>query len=221
MHNFHAAHLTVGFGQEGHTHVGEPRDRQPRDALQRGLRIQRGGEDAAGIGQELQFAGALLDGPFQIAGVPLQRVLLVIQLALVLPGLHGPDERGHKVLAVNGLLDEVVGAAAQRLHGQIVLAVPGDQQRRRVRPQGLDLRQQGQAVGPGHLDVRDDSLVVDLCDALQRPLRGVAGLHVHLLHPQPQRLRQRLQQHGVVVDQEDQFCGDPFRSHDHCRANGN
>jgi len=56
---------------------------------------------------------------------------------------------------------------------------------------------------------------------LQRPVRGVAGLHVYPIHPQLQRFRQRLQQHGVVVDEEDEFCRDPFGSHDHGRANGN
>ena len=134
MDNFHAAHLTVGFSQRRDAHVGQARDGQPCDAPQRGLRIERRGEDAAGVGQELQFTGALPDGLLQVAGALLQRALLFIQLALVLPGLHGTDEGGDEVLTVNGLLDEVVGAAAQRLHGKIVLTVSGNQQRRRVRP---------------------------------------------------------------------------------------
>src|SRR3989442_11927944 len=39
-------------------------------------------------------------------------------------------QRGHEVLPVDGLLDEVVRAPAQRMHHHLVV-VPGDQQRRR------------------------------------------------------------------------------------------
>ena len=73
------------------------------------------------------------------ARVLLEREPLLLDLPVEPAQLDRALERGDEVLAVDRLLDEVVGAAAQRLHREVVLAVAGDQERRRLRPQLLDL----------------------------------------------------------------------------------
>ena len=65
--------------------------------------------------------------------VPLQLQPLLVDLAVEPADLDRTLQRGDEVVAVDRLLDEVVRAAAQRLDGQVVLAVAGDQQGRRAR----------------------------------------------------------------------------------------
>ena len=67
------------------------------------------------------------------ARVALERKPLLLHLAVEPPKLDRALERGDEVVPVDRLLDEVVSAAAQRLDGEITLAVPGDHQRRRRR----------------------------------------------------------------------------------------
>ena len=98
--------------------------------------------------------------------VPLQREALLVDAALEPAQLDRALQRCDEVVAVDRLLDEVVGAAAQGLHRQVVLAVPGDQHRRRLRAQLLDLAQHLEAVEAGHLDVADDGVVVGLADPI-------------------------------------------------------
>ena len=117
--------------------------------------------------------------------------------------LHRSAQRRDEVLAVDRLLDEIVGAAAQRLHGQVVLPVPRDQQGRRIRPERADLGEEREAVHPRHLDVADDRIVVGGRDPAERLSRGVAGVHRHRVESQPEGLGKGLQQGDVVVDDED------------------
>ncbi len=117
--------------------------------------------------------------------------------------LDRAGERGSEVVAVDRLLDVVVRAPAQSLDGEVVLAVTGDQDRRRVRPHALDLVQQREPVHPGHLDVGDDRVVVLVGDLPERVPGRVAGLDCELGQAQAERLGQRLQQSRVVVDDQD------------------
>ena len=48
---------------------------------------------------------------------------LLFHLPAELAHLHGARQRGHEIVAVNRLLDEIVGAAAQRLNRQLVLVI--------------------------------------------------------------------------------------------------
>jgi len=106
-------------------------------------------------------------------------------------------------VAVDRLLDVVVRTPAQRLYGEVVLAVAGDEQSRRLRAELLDLVQEREPVHPGHLDVGDDRVVVLDRDPPERIRRRVAGLDVQIRHPQPQRLGQRVEKRGIVVDDQD------------------
>src|SRR5436309_2894730 len=116
--------------------------------------------------------------------------------------LDGPRQRGDDVVAVDRLLDEIVGPAAQREHREVVVTVPRDEHRRRVGPERPDLGEQGEAVHPGHLDVGDDRVVVDHADPTDRFRRRVTRVHLDALQPQPHGFGEGLQQGGVVVDDE-------------------
>ena len=106
------------------------------------------------------------------ARVPLEREPLAFDLAVEPAHLDRALERGDEVVAVDRLRDEVVRAAAERPDGEVVLAVAGDQERRRSGPHLPDLLEQGEAVHPGHLDVGHDRVVVDLLDPLERVRRA-------------------------------------------------
>jgi hypothetical protein len=135
--------------------------------------------------------------------VALQFQPLALDPLRQLAPLDRPAQRGGEVLAIDRLLDVVVRAAAERLDGEVVLAVTGDQQGGGLRPQGLDLVQQGETVHAGHLDVGDDGVEVLVSNPRERGGRGIARLDVQLAHPQPKRLGQRLEQGRVVVDDQD------------------
>jgi hypothetical protein len=81
--------------------------------------------------------------------------------------------------------------------------VARDQKRRRPGPGLLDRLQEREAVHPRHLDVGHDRVVVDLAQPLERGGRGVARVDLEAVHPQPDRLRERLEKRVVVVDDED------------------
>src|ERR671922_631414 len=114
-----------------------------------------------------------------------------------------PLQRRQEVVAIDRLLDEVERAAAERLDGEVVLAVAGDQQHGRPGPELPGLVQQREAVHPGHLDVADDRVVVDRADPVERGHRAVGRVDVDVRHPELQRLRERLEQRLVVVDEQD------------------
>jgi len=135
--------------------------------------------------------------------VALERQPLLLDLAVELAQRDGALERGHEVVAVDRFLNEVVGAAAQCLDGEIALAVAGDHQRRRRRPELADLLQQREPVHPWHLDVADDRVVVGLSDALERIHRGLRRVDLDSVHPQPKRFGKSVEQRRVVVDEQD------------------
>ena len=67
----------------------------------------------------------------------LQGQLLRVDLAAQLAHPNGTAERGNEVVPIDGLLDEIVRPAAQRLDRQVVFAVAGDQQGGGIGPQQL------------------------------------------------------------------------------------
>src|SRR4029450_5683249 len=69
-------------------------------------------------------------------------------------------------------------------------------------PNILDLRQQGEAVHARELDVADDSVVVDLANAIQCVQRRLGGIDLDAVHPQGQRRGEGPGQRGVAVDEE-------------------
>ena len=73
------------------------------------------------------------------ARVPLEREPLPLDLAVEPAHPDRALERGDEVVAVDRLRNEVVRTAAQRPDGEIVLAVAGDQERRRSGPHLPDL----------------------------------------------------------------------------------
>src|SRR5439155_11397954 len=88
-----------------------------------------------------QIARALLDDGLELVEVALKRQLLLLDPAAELAHLDRSAQRRDEVIPVDWLLDEVVGPAAEGVHHQVVLAVPGDHQGRGVGPVGPDLRQ--------------------------------------------------------------------------------
>ena len=104
---------------------------------------------------------------------------------------------------VDRLRHEVVGAAAKRPDGEVVLAVAGDQKRRRSRPHPPDLLEQREAVHPGHLDAGHDRVVIDFLDPLERIRARLRGVEADSLDAEQDRLRECLEQRDVVVDEQD------------------
>ena len=151
----------------------------------------------------LEVARALLDGSLQLVGPALQRQLLLLHLTTQLVHLNRAAQRRHEVLPLDRLLDKVAGPAAQGLHRQGTLAMPGDHQGGRVGPARPDLRQEREPVHPRHLDVGDDRIVVLGGDPLKRGRGRVGRVHGHPAHAEAQGLGERLQQGRVVVDDED------------------
>ena len=137
------------------------------------------------------------------ARVPLEREALLLDLTDEDAPLDRPLERGDEVVAIDRLLDEVVRAAAKRLNRELALAVPGDHQRRCRRPELADLVQESEPVHAGHLHVADDRVVVGLLDALEGVDGRLRRVDLDAVHPQAERLRQRVEQRRVVVDEQD------------------
>src|SRR5207302_860936 len=149
-----------------------------------------------------QFACALLNGSLQFVRVAPERQLLLLRLVPQGGYLDRPPQRGNQILPVDGLLNEIVGSAAQGINRQRVVAVPSDHQGGRVGPPCPDLTQQRETVCPRHLDVGDDRVVFHAGDELESGPPGVGCVHRHALNAQPEALGKRLQQGGVVVDDE-------------------
>ena len=135
--------------------------------------------------------------------MPFEREPLLLDLAVEGPQLDRPLERGDEVVAVDRLLDEVVSAAAQRLHRELTLPVPGDHQCRRRRAELADLMQQREPVHARHLDVADDGVVVGLLDSLEGVDGRLGRIDLNSVHPQPERFGERVEQRPVVVDEQD------------------
>ena len=150
-----------------------------------------------------QLVRALLHDALELAGVPLEDLLLLMQVAAVLTRLYGASQRCQEVLALDRLLDEIVGPATQGQHGEVVVTVPGDQQRRRLRAKCSDLSEQSEPVHPRHLDVGNDGVVVRGVDLTEGARRRIAGVARDSLHPQLESLGKRLQQDDVVVHDQD------------------
>ena len=77
-------------------------------------------------------------------------------------------QRANEVIAIDRLLDIVVCAATQGPHGEIVLAVPGDEQCWSLWSNLTYARKQVQTVHTGHFDIGDDRVVVRRQQALER-----------------------------------------------------
>src|SRR4051794_12025444 len=101
-----------------------------------------------------------------------ERQLFLLRLTTQLAGLNGPAERGHEVLTVDRLSNEVAGPAPEGMNHQVGLAVSADHERWRVRATGSDLGQELEAVHPRHLDIGDDRVVVSVGDPVQRGSGG-------------------------------------------------
>ena len=126
-----------------------------------------------------------------------------IAAAKAITRLYGASQRCQEVLALDRLLDEIVGPATQGQHGEVVVTVPGDQQRRRLRAKCSDLSEQSEPVHPRHLDVGNDGVVVRGVDLTEGARRRIAGVDGDSLHPQLESLGKRLQQDDVVVHDQD------------------
>ena len=137
------------------------------------------------------------------AGVPLEREPLALDFPVEPAHPDRSFERGDEVVAVDRLRHEVVRSAAERPDGEIMLAVAGDQERRRAGPDLDDRLEQGEAVHPGHLDVGHDRVVVDLLDPLEGVRRGLRRVDLDALHAQEDRLGKRLEQRDVVIHEQD------------------
>src|SRR5436190_5799763 len=109
----------------------------------------------------------------------------------------------HELIAVDRLLDEVVGAAAQGANREVFLAVACDHEGGRVGPAPQDLGQERKTVHARHPDIGDDRVVVPGGDPLERRCGRVGRVYRDPIHSEPERLGKRLQQSRVVVDDED------------------
>src|SRR5918999_3848744 len=86
-----------------------------------------------------QLMRAVIDGGLQLADVTLQRKLFLFGPTTHLTHLDCAAERGHEVLSVDRLLNEVAGTTPEGVDHQTGLAVAGDHERGRIRAAGPDL----------------------------------------------------------------------------------
>src|SRR5256884_4004504 len=139
----------------------------------------------------LQFDGAALQGQLPLLHQTVKRVRG-----------NRAVQRRHELIAVDRLLDEVVGAAAQGANREVFLAVACDHEGGRAGPAPQDLGQERETVHPGHPDIGDDRVVVPGADPVERRRRRVGRIYRDPIHSEPERLGKRLQQSRVVVDDE-------------------
>ena len=85
-----------------------------------------------------QFACARLNHLLQGPGILYQRPSLLRELPAHLVRLNGAMQGGYDVVTIDGLLNEVVGSPSQSLNSEIVFAMTGNQQGRRLGPHLLD-----------------------------------------------------------------------------------
>ena len=104
---------------------------------------------------------------------------------------------------VERLRDEVVRAFAKRPDGEVGPVRARDQDRRRSRPCLPDLFEQCEVVHPGHPDVGHDRVVIDFLDPFERIRACLGGVDSDSFHAEQDRLRQRLEQRDVFVDEQD------------------
>src|ERR687896_2409326 len=96
---------------------------------------------------------AVLYGGLQFTDVPFQGKLFFLCPTAQLAHLNRPAERGHEVLTVDWLGDEIAGPTTEGMNHQIGLTVAADHERGRVWAAGPDCGQQLQAVHSWHLDI--------------------------------------------------------------------
>jgi hypothetical protein len=149
-----------------------------------------------------QIARPLLNDALQAVDLALQRDPLRLLPAAHLAHLNCPDQRRDEVIPVDWLLDEVEGPAAEGLHHQVLLGVPGDHQRGYVGPMRPDLAQKLETVHTWHLDVSYDRVVIPGGDPLKCGSRRVSRVNHHAVHSESQGLGKRAQQGRVVIDNE-------------------
>ena len=115
--------------------------------------------------------------------MPLESHLLLLDPAAQLAHLDGSAQNRDEVIPVDRLRDEVVGPAAERVHHEIVLSMPGDHERGRIGPACPDLCQQLETVHSWHLDVGHDGIVVAGVQAVERDRARVGGVDHNAVHP--------------------------------------
>ena len=163
---------------------------------------QEGEELILGLVSFAQLAGPLVDGFFQVQGMPFESIALDFQLAMESAGVKSPAQGSDEIFAVNRLLDEVIGAATQRLHGQIVLPMTGDKQGGSMRSNLADSGQERQPVDARHLNVADDRFIISGRDPFQGNRRGFRLFDDDRLHAQLKHFTERFQKRRVVVDDQ-------------------
>src|SRR5436305_11721019 len=115
-----------------------------------------------------QLTRAFLHDDLELVDMPLESELLLLAPAAQLARLDGSAQNRDEVIPVDRLLDEVVGPAAERVHHEIVLSMAGDHERGRIGPARPNLCQELETIDSGHLDVRDDGVVVLKGDLVER-----------------------------------------------------
>src|SRR3989454_370256 len=148
------------------------------------------------------FAPQLLRDLLQFDGAVLQGQLAVLHETVKRVRGNRAVQRRDELIAVDRLLDEVVGAAAQGANREVFLAVACDHEGGRVGPAPQDLGQERETVHARHPDIGDDRVVVAGGDPVERRHCRVGRVHRDPIHSEPERLGKRLQQSRVVVDNE-------------------
>src|SRR2546430_17376397 len=90
----------------------------------------------------------------------LESQLLLLDPAAQLAHLDGSAQNRDEVIPVDRLRYEVVGPAAERLHHEIVLSMPGDHERGRIGPARPVLSQQLEPLHSGTLDAGPNGIAV-------------------------------------------------------------
>ena len=178
-------HLLAGTGLAGHQHidigVGDLPQRAAQPFHRRRLADQR-------------------QAVLRLLGRIAQRPVLHHQTALFRRPVHALNQP----VGGEGLGDEVVDAILDRLHRHGNVAVPGDQDDRNVLIHLQDAVEELQPVDLWHADVGHHHAGEPGVDTGQRLDRRREGRHGKA--GKLQRLRGRLEQVAVVVDQDDGGC---------------
>ncbi len=160
--------------------------------------LDHGGEalDRRGAPHQAGAGGGLL-------GLQLGAQPAVLQAQATL--LHAAAHHLHQALGGEGLLQEVPGALAHRLHRGGDVAVAGDQDHRQVGVAAAHLAQQRHAIHAGHADVADDDPGEVVAELGQGGLG--AGVGQRRVAGQLQGLAGGDAQVGLVVDDHHRRLG--------------
>jgi len=115
------------------------------------------------------------------------------------PAIEGTADHPRQVLRREWLLQEIIGAFAHCLDGQLYISVPGHEDDRDLGIQLADAMQERHAVDPRHADVGDHDAVEAEADQFQHRVGG--GKCLHRQSEQLERLRRRPAQFLFVIDQ--------------------